>query len=110
MNANLLVFLPAAAMLSIAGHVVVGRVVRSVRRWWERRNRDLSDLLRDRLASEDVYAEDLRRNPYGWCPLCELTDGEVFKAFYTIARHNRDLNRSARALAGLYLIPTEESS
>lgn len=43
------------------------------------------------------------------CELCRLSEHVVFAQFGAIARRNRDLDRTTKGLAGLYLIPEETS-
>lgn len=76
-----------------------------VRDWWRGRSRDLSDLVADNMARRDVYAEDVMAHEP--CALCRLSERAVFADFEAMAKRNRDVIRSSRALAGLYLIPPE---
>jgi hypothetical protein len=89
--AGLIVLFAAGGLLICFVWAVAG----AVRDWWRGRSRDLSDLVADNMA-RDVYAEDR--------PVLVAVD------FADIAAANRDLDELDHALAGLYLIPTEETS
>jgi hypothetical protein len=87
----------AVVLINVAWIVVALFVARlvgaallgAVRDWWRGRSRDLSDLVADNMARQDVYAEDLRHRP---CRLCFLTDGAVYAQFADIIEHHREMS------------------